>query len=68
MRLNIHKIQTIIIACTVLQNIAINKNDTRPIDNSEIQLPDDILETTPTIQNNQNNARIRLLNEYFFHL
>jgi hypothetical protein len=68
MRLNIHKIKTVIIACAVLHNIAIIKNDTIPINNLEIQLPDDILEATHIIQNNQNNARIRLLNEYLFHL
>lgn len=68
MRLNIHKIQTVIIACAVLHNIAINKNDKIPIDNSEIQLPDDILHIPPIIQNNQNNVRTRLLNEYFSQL
>lgn len=68
MRLKINTVQSVIVACSVLHNIAINNNDLIPIDNSDIQLPDEVLENTHVIQNHQNNARARLLNEYFSQL
>lgn len=63
MRLKISNIQTVIIACSVLHNIAIDCNEEMPMD--DIQLPDELTEiiNTPTIENRQNNARTRLVNE-----
>jgi len=68
LRFQAHKMQSVIITCSVLHNIAIDKNDQIPYDNSVIQLPEDVLENIPIIQNNQTNARSRLLNEYFSQL
>ncbi|XP_050063025.1 putative nuclease HARBI1, partial [Aphis gossypii] len=68
LRFQAHKMQSVIIACSVLHNIAIDKNDQIPYDNSVIQLPEDVLQNIPIIQNNQTNARSRLLNEYFSQL
>ncbi|XP_029347997.1 putative nuclease HARBI1 [Acyrthosiphon pisum] len=68
MRLQISNIQNVIIACSVLHNIAIDCNDVMPMD--DVQLPDELTEliNEPTIENRQNNARTRLVNEYFSHL
>lgn len=68
MRLQISNIQTVIIACSVLHNIAIDCNEEMPMD--DIQLSDELTEiiNTPIIENRQNNARTRLVNEYFSHL
>lgn len=67
MRLQISNIQTVIVACSVLHNIAIDCNEEMPMD--DIQLPDELTELmTPTIENLQNNARTRLVNEYFSQL
>jgi len=68
MKLQISNIQNVIIACSVLQNISIDCNDVMPMDN--VQLPDELtkLINEPTFGNRQNNARTRLVNEYFSHL
>jgi len=67
MRLQISNIQTVIVACSVLHNIAIDCNEEMPMD--DIQLLDELTELmTPTIENLQNNAKTRLVNEYFSQL